>query len=278
MIEYTVTGSFANLRGGPGTNYAIVDTAEEGDTLFIYDEEPEHEGWLRIWRDDEEDVWIADWLVEKAPQRFYPATQEPLFTASGRGKDITEIFEIPPGAYRIDAVVDDNYFALKSIILDGDCSDQILLNEGIRTVSELNISTLFISYGCSVIFETDNVDGNWQIELRDLQDISATGAILLTIDNETTISGFGRQLTMITRLPSGFWSIQANVDHDYFALRAHVLTGECEDTYVFNESDRNAESLEIETIYRNLGNTACYIFWETRNIRDSWMLTFKKLR
>ena len=132
VVEYTVTGTFANLRGGPGTNYEIVDTADEGDTLFIYDEEPEHEDWLRVWREDEEDAWIADWLVEKAPQRFYPATQEPLISASGHGKDITEIYDIPRGTYRIDATVNDNYFALQSIVLEGDCREQYLFNEGIR--------------------------------------------------------------------------------------------------------------------------------------------------
>lgn len=278
VVEYTVTGTFANLRGGPGTNYEIVDTADEGDTLFIYDEEPEHEDWLRVWREDEEDAWIADWLVEKAPQRFYPASQEPLITASGRGKDITDIFDMPPGAYRIDATVDDNYFILDSITLDGTCRDQSLFIEGDRNVQKLILSTLFLSYGCTLIFETDNVDGDWQIEIRDLLDAEALAASILEIENGTSISGVGHQLTMATQLPTGFWSINATVQDNYFILHAHVLSGECDDTAVFIEGDSELKTLDISTLYRNNESEPCVIYWETDNVDGDWELTFEKLR
>ena len=73
--EYIVSAEAANLRSGPGTGYDIVGTAYRGDSLQIYDETPETKGWLRIFRPDEEDAYIADFLVERAPMRFYPSEQ-----------------------------------------------------------------------------------------------------------------------------------------------------------------------------------------------------------
>lgn len=278
VIEYSVTGDYANLRGGPGTQYAIVGRAEGGDALFIYDEEPEHEGWLRIWRDDDEDAWIADWLVEKAPQRFYPSSQEPLVSASGRGASITDIYDLPRGAYRVDVAVEDNFFILEAIILEGNCRDQILFNEGNFDARELTVSTPFISQGCSVIFETDNVDGAWQIEIRDLLDLDALEESMLEIEDGTTIAGAGTQLTMATSLPTGFWSIQATVEDNFFQLRSHKLSGKCDDTYVFNEGDVDSDRLDVSAIYRNTGSEPCVIFWETSNVDGDWELSFGKLR
>jgi uncharacterized protein YgiM (DUF1202 family) len=42
----TVTGSTVNLRRGPGTLYAVVGSAREGDTLMVTGEAPD---WYRIY-------------------------------------------------------------------------------------------------------------------------------------------------------------------------------------------------------------------------------------
>ena len=280
VVEYTVTSTRAPLRDRPGVSTEIVEIVANGDTLYIYDEEQEHAGWLRVWREGKDDVWIVDTLVKKASQGFYPLSQEPLFSASGRGADITEIFEIPLGAYRIDAVVNvnDSYFILQSIVLDGNCRDQFLFYDDYSGGSNMNISTIFISQGCSIIFQTERVHGDWQIKLRDLLDAEALETSILEIKNETSIAGIGHQLTMATQLPSGFWSINATVQHRTFTLRAHILSGECDDTEVFREYDFDANSLEIETVYRNPGSEPCMIFWETDDIYSDWELTFEKLR
>jgi uncharacterized protein YgiM (DUF1202 family) len=47
VIEYIVTAEAANLRAGAGTGFDVVTTVNSGDSLLIYDEEPEVTGWLR---------------------------------------------------------------------------------------------------------------------------------------------------------------------------------------------------------------------------------------
>lgn len=278
VIEYTVTADSANLRTGAGTNFAVAGQVKKGDTLLIYDEESEVDGWLKIYREDEDDAFIADFLVEKAPVRFYPIEQEPVVTASGRGKDITDVFDLPEGIYRIDAVVDDRSFILSSVAVEGDCTDRTIFNELNFDVNRLTMSGLLISQGCSLIFETDNVDSNWVFEIRNLLDEEFLLDNLLTIEDESTITGAGRTLTMGTILDEGVWTISANVDDRAFILHAHVLIGDCDDTSVFNEVDFDAEELEISSVYRNSGDDSCVIYWETSNVEGGWELTFEKLR
>lgn len=275
-IEYIVTAETANLRAEPNTSASIVDTVSSGDSLLIYDEEPEEEGWLRIFRNGEDDAFIADFLVERAPMRFYPVDQEPVVSVSGRGSNITEVYDFPRGAYRIDATVEDRAFILQTVVVEGDCRDSNIFNELNFDANRLSISGLFVSSGCSILFQTDNVDGNWEFEVRDLLDSEILEENLFEIEDGSSIAGTGRTLTMATALPGGLWTITANVNDSAFILRANVLTGDCDDTSVLNEFNSDVDTLELSTAYRNPGDT-CIIFWETSNVDGSWEIIFEQL-
>lgn len=277
VVEYIVTADTANLRLGPGTNYGVAGTAVRGESLLVYVETPEVSGWLRIYRSQLDDAYIADFLVERAPTRFYPVDQEPVASASGRGKGITDIFDLPSGAYRIDAEIEDNSFILESVTVAGNCRDHTIFNELNFDVSRLNISGLLISQGCSLIFESDNVSGNWQIEIRDILDPEVLLDTLLTVENGTSISGAGRTLTMPTQLPEGLWNISATVNDQAYILVAQVLMGDCDDGAVFNELDFDSETLELSTLYRS-EEDGCIIFWETENVEGAWEVSFEKVR
>lgn len=274
-IEYLVTAETANLRAQPSTTAAIVDTAKRGDSLQIYDEEPEAPGWLRIRLDETTDAYIADFLVERAPTRFYSVEQDPILSAAGHGKTVTDVFDIPGGAYRIDAVVADNAFILSTVTVEGDCRDRTVLNELSFDTNQLIMSALFVSSGCSVIFETDNVDGDWSFEIRDILDIDYSLSKALQIDDGTELQGTGRALTMSTVLPEGVWQITAIVEDNAFILNAHPTSRDCEESGILNEFDMNASSLEVSTIYRSGG---CIIFWETSNVDAAWTISFAKIR
>lgn len=277
-IEYIVIADTANLRSGPGTNFSAVGRVANGESLLIYDESPETSGWLRVYREEEEDSYIADFLVERAPMRFYPIDQEPLLEVSGRGKDITEVFEIPRGAYRIDVTAEDNAFILKTVIVEGECRDSVIFNEISFGTSRMTMSGLLVSQGCSIIFETDNVDGNWEFEIRDIiVDVEFLTNNILTIETGTIISGNGRALTMATLLPEGVWTITAKVEDNAFILRPQVLNGDCDTGSVFNELVRGSEILDVATVYRS-PEDGCIIFWETSNVDQLWEIGFEKLR
>jgi hypothetical protein len=276
-IEYIVISDTANLRAGAGTNFNVVGTVSTGDSLLVYDETPEVTGWLRVYRPNQEDAYIADFLVERAPMRFYPPDQEPILVISGRGKNISEVLDLPRGAYRIDAVIQDNSFILETTTIEGDCDDEAIFNELNFDVNRLVISGLFVSSGCSVIFETDNVDGDWEISIRDLLNEDALASSLLGIENGTKITGAGRTLTMATFLPEGIWTISGVVNDQAFILRPQVLTGDCDSSSVFNELDFDVETLEISTVYRS-EEDGCIIFWETFNVEGSWEMTFEQIR
>lgn len=275
MIEYIVTTATANLRSGPGTAFGISGTVTQGESILVYNETPEVSGWLRIQRLGEDDAYIADFLVEQAPMRFYPIDQEPIIAVSGRGKNISEVFDIPKGAYRIDASVQDRAFILHAVAVDAGCRDQSIFNELDLNANRLNISALLISNGCSYIFETDNVSGTWEFAVRDVLDLEVIAEMLYPIENGSSLSGTGRTLTMVTSLPEGVWTINGVVEDQAFILHAHVLSGDCRDSSVFNELDFDVQVLEVQTVYRS---DNCMIFWETNNTEGDWTLTFSKIR
>ncbi len=276
-LEYVVTADSANLRGGPGTSFARVGTVTKGDILLIYDETPSVSGWLRVFREGQEDAYIADFLVERAPSRFYPLAQKPILKVSGRGRQITEVYDIPRGLYRVDANVQSRSFILKVVTIDGNCDDETIFNELNFDSRQLTISSLLVSAGCSVVFETDNVSGNWSFELRDVLDEEFLFESTLTIEDGTTISGKGRSVTMMTQLPRGVWRISAKVQDNSFILRPQVASGDCSEFSVFNELEFDASSLEVSTLYRSTGN-GCLIFWDVLNVDGSWEITFNKAR
>ncbi len=279
-VEYIVSADAANLRTGAGTNFEVAGSVSKGDSLLIYDETPETQGWLRVYREGEDDAYIADFLVERAPMRFYPPDQEPILEASGRGSNITDVYEIPRGAYRIDATVQDRSFILSSVAVEGDCDDETIFNELDFDSNQLVISALFVSSGCSIIFQADNVDGNWEFALRDILNEEVLFETMLTIETETSIAGKGRTVTMATLLPEGIWSITATVDDSAFILQPQVLSGECDGFSVMNEFSVDEESLEISAIYRSEGEDdgeGCIIFWETSNVEGEWEIVFENL-
>lgn len=277
LIEYVVTAETANVRSGPGTNFSVIGTVNKGDRLFVYDEPPEVSGWLRLKLDETQDAYIADFLVERAPMRYFPPDQEPIAVYSGRGRNITEILDLPKGAYRIDATVQGSAFILKTTVVEGDCRDTILFNELNFNTNHLNISALLVSKGCSLIFETDNVSGNWEFAIRDLLDADALMESLLTIEDGTSIYGEGRTLSMATELPAGIWQISAVVEDQAFILVPQVLRGDCSALSVFNEIDFDVQQLEVSTLYRS-EKGGCTIFWEIENVEGKWEITFEKIR
>jgi hypothetical protein len=277
VVAYLVIAQTANLRSGPSTDTAVLETASAGDRLLIYDEVPSTEGWLRVFRDGQADAFIADFLVERAPVTFYPTDQEPYLEVSGRGGTVTEVYEIPIGAYRVDATIRDQSFILQIVVIEGDCEDEILFNELNFDVNRLTISGLFVSMGCSVVFETENVNGEWELALRDIiVDDAFLEANTLTIENGTLIRGSGRALTMPTELPAGVWTVSAVVGHNAFILWPQVLYGDCDSSAVFNELDLDAEALEVSSVYRST-KPGCIIYWETSNVEGEWLIMFSRL-
>lgn len=194
-----------------------------------------------------------------------------------RGKSITDVFELPASAYRVDVVVEDNSFILKAVPIEGECRETTILNLLNFDKNRLTASALLVSTGCSYIFESDNVDGNWTLELRNLLDEEFLVDSTLALESGSSIVSSGHNLTMPTILAPGVWTISANVKDRAFILHAHVLIGDCNDTAVFNELDFDADVLEIATLYRNTGNKPCIVFWESDNVDGEWEITFEKL-
>ena len=276
-LEYVVTAANGTLRSGPGTNFARIGSVKKGDKLQVYDETPQTAGWLRVFRAGEKDAFIADFLVAKTTPKFYPSSQAPLFTVSGKGKAVTEVYDIPRGAYRIDATAADNAFILKIVPIAGNCDEDIIFNEIDFDAKQLEVSGLFVSSGCSVVFEIDNIQTAWSFEIRDIVvDADFLKENGRTLQDGSTISGVGRALTMATFLPAGAWKISADVQDNAFILSSRVLSGHCDDTTVFNELDLNSKALTASTVYRS--PETCIIFWETSNVQKAWTITFEKLR
>lgn len=278
FIEYTVTADTANLRAEPSTSAAKVGVVSKGESILIYDETSQTSGWLRVYREGEEDAYIADFLVERAPMRFYPVNQEPILVVSGRGKEVSDVYDIPLGIYRIDAEVEDRAFILKSIVVEGECRDNVVFNELNFNARRLSISGLFVSRGCSIVFETDNVDRNWSFELRDIiGDIDSLKSNSLVIENGTSITGTGRALTMSTYIDGGLWTVTAKVEDNAFILDPQSLNSDCDESSLLNEFESNANSLEISSVYR-VPDEGCIVWWETSNVEGAWEITFEKLR
>lgn len=208
--------------------------------------------------------------------RFYPVDQPPVFEISARGKKITDVVDLPRGGYRVDAQVSDNSFILKLIVVEGNCSDDLIFNELNMDSNRLTLSGLLVSSGCSIIFETDNVSGNWSIALRSITDEDVLAKSLLEIENGVNISGKGRALTMPTLLEAGIWKISATVSDRSFILSPRVLIGDCDERSIMNELDFNSKSLELSTVFR-VPTGGCIIYWETNNVDGEWELLFEKI-
>ena len=273
VIEYLVTGTGTiNLRSGAGTSFGTAGTVNEGDTILIYDEEPEVEGWLRVKTDDESVAYVADFLVERAPMRFYNVNQKPIAVIEGVGSDVSDIIELPAGAYRFDAMVNDNEFVLSSVTVQGDCDDEnSIIWEWNYNATQLDVSALFVSSGCSFLFESDT-DGAWRVEVRDLFGMNLTDTLL--IESGDSINGVGTQLTMGTMLEKGIWTITANVDDTSFSLYSRAVKG-CEEELVMSDYSSD-EPIELRTIYRVDGDV-CITFWETPISEGAWELIFEKV-
>ena len=274
LVEYLVTGDSANVRAQPNTNSQVLDVVRSGESISINPSGSDVSGWLQVYRDGEVYGYIADFLVTRAPTRFYDPAQEPLLTVEGRGKSVTDVYEIPAGAYRVDAEVEDRAFILSYIVIEGSCRDDTIFNELNFDTNRLSISGLLVSRGCSVVFETDNVDSAWTFEVRDLFDPDYLASAVVEIEDGTQINGTGRSLTMATVLPEGIWEIQASVQSRAFILWAHPISDACRETAVLNEFGRD-ESLEISAVYRS---GECIVFWETSNVDGEWVLTFSQIR
>jgi len=275
LVEHIVTADTANLRSEANTSSAIVGSVSNGESVFAYQEQ-EIDGWLQIYREGEDDAYIADFLVELAPLRFYSINQEPDFELFGRGQGISEVFDIAQGAYRIDLNVADRSIILEATVIDGDCRDQNLFNELQLNSRSLNISTMFIvQEDCLFIFESSNLTGTWTAEIRNLLDLEAMEDSAVDLNEQSSIFGEGRQLTMPTLLNEGVYSVSAIVMDQAFILTAEPI-GNCDSGSLFNELDFNTNQLEVSTVYR--ANEDCIVWWQTDNVDGEWNLTFEKLR
>lgn len=281
LTEYIVVGDSANLYLGAGTDFDVVGVVDKGDSLYVYTETPEVAGWLRVYQENSDDVYIAEVLVEKGPVRFYSLRQEPLFSLSASGEVSSDIVELSSGIYRIDAVVEDKAFILKANAIEEGCPNKNILNAVNPDQDPLRISTIMVIYvpqGCTYVFESVNVSGNWTIEIRDLTDINYIFDTNLMIQEGTQISSSNHNLTMSTVLPMGTWLVSADVEGHTFNLRSHVLLGECPYKFVLTEFDLGAENLEVSTLYENSGDDICVIYWEASNVQGEWTLTFTEQR
>ncbi|MFC3886171.1 SH3 domain-containing protein [Bacillus songklensis] len=78
--------SNANLRKGPGTNFAVVGSGKAGTTYTLVKEQ---NGWVNIKRPNNQEAWIAGWLVSKGnTPPSVPASPSPVSSAVLTGKTI----------------------------------------------------------------------------------------------------------------------------------------------------------------------------------------------
>lgn len=272
-IEYIVTAETANLRSGPSTTDSVVGQVTRGARVFAYADGQTTTGWLLLYREGEDDAWIADFLVERAPVRFYPADQEPIFELSGRGRLISDPVSLPRGAYRVDADVNDREFTLEAISSDGKCDDTTILDEFNIDIRHTVVSaSLVVSEDCEFVFQMTGTSAEWSFEVRDILG-EARDASLLEIEDDTTIRGVGTQFTMPTSIPAGLWRVSIDVNDQAFILVGYVNRGDCDTEYLFNELDFDAERLETFTLLR-IPAGGCTFFWEVSNVEHDWQFTF----
>ncbi len=281
VVPYVVTSSSANIRSGPGSSFEVVNVLTLGDNLLIYDETPQTPGWLRVYEPGQLDTYVPNYVVARiSGQLFYAPSQEPLIEVAGKGLVTTEAFYIPEGVYRIDVFVQYNSFRLETIVVEGDCESEEIFDEYYFDANPIAFSGGFASSGCSVIFQTHDVEGTWKFALRSLLDVNVLRHSVLEIENGTTISGTGRALTMATVLPSGQWAVSAVVHDSGFVLFSQVLFGDCEASPVFDlssEFDFRASSEPPVEVMAPYFSDGCVIFWETKNYGGgAWELTFRR--
>lgn len=273
LVEYIVTTNTANLRAGPGTEFDIAGQVYWQNSVLAYDEEPEVEGWLRLYRPDEDDAYIAASLVEPGPLRYYPLWQEPELVLEGRGNFVSDIISFEGQAYRIDATISGREFDLETEVVDGDCYGDSLISQFDIRGPRRTVSTYLITRDCEFLFEITNTFMDWTLEFREINDEVVEDA-LVEIEDGTVLEGESEQFTMPTFLPEGVWRIDAVVQDNAFILHAQDIEGDCdEDPFIFNELDFNSNRLELTAIYR-VGSDGCTTYWETVNVYSQWALTF----
>ncbi|MEZ4708490.1 MAG: DUF3048 domain-containing protein [Caldilineaceae bacterium] len=82
-LQATITGDLINLRGGPGTNYAVVGQARAGETFEIRGRNADASWWQLCCNADESEFWVLAELLES------PLTNDALLTQ-------VALAEIPP--------------------------------------------------------------------------------------------------------------------------------------------------------------------------------------
>ncbi|MBO8129535.1 MAG: SH3 domain-containing protein [Peptococcaceae bacterium] len=79
--EAVVTGSVVNLRGGPGTSYAVVDEVKYGDRLPVLGSSGD---WVKVQRSNGQAAWIAGWLVRVEQKQGDSTPSTPSQPSSGK--------------------------------------------------------------------------------------------------------------------------------------------------------------------------------------------------
>ena len=78
---------------------------------------------------------------------------------------------LPEGIWTISATVDDQAFILVPQVLVGKCSSSAAFNELDFDVQRLEVSTVYRSAdgGCTIFWETSNVEGSWEIKFEKIR-------------------------------------------------------------------------------------------------------------
>jgi hypothetical protein len=277
FIEYEVISDTANLRADPSTSASIAGRAVKGDILRGYAEQ-ETDGWYKIQLADGTDAYIADFLVQRAPDRLYPIDQEPIFVAEGKGAEIVDTMEFPAGLYRLDyRVTGDGDVHIEVSPIEGTCIGVSTRSNFFESRTEGSLA--IVSRGCEAVIEVNGTRGEWHIEIRSSYIRGeADNENLIVVEEEVTISSAGYQTTAPTRLEKGLYAVEVTAQADSIMVKALPLESDCDREMVLYEGDVFVSEITGSGTYQV--DKSCTVMWETAMADDgeSWTLTIRKLR
>lgn len=276
LTEYVVIADTVNLRAGPGTNFEIVGDAQRGERVFAYAQENPQGDWLRLYRGAEmADAYIAVFLVEAAPIRYYPLQQAAEQRVEGNGSSQQYgPFQFTGQAYRVDVRFEGSSFALEAVADTGSCTDQELLDIAIASNGPHVASTVLLTGECAWVFEVYDAVGSWALEFRPLQNSEGAAFSMQAVAVNPVINGTGTQFSNPLRFPPGNWQLLARVQDQSFVLRSLVASGECGlQPLVFNVLQQGANEIMLSANFA-VGSAGCVLYWQTDNVDGPWTLRF----
>lgn len=275
VVEYIVTGDNANLRAGPGTEFEVVATVAQGTSVFVYSEDTPSGEWVRLYQGAGlPDAYIAAFLLELAPPRYYPVAQQPDLTISGTGSTQSVPYQFSSQAYRLDIAFAGRSLELETIAISGDCDTQQLLDIQTPRGDSQSVSVYLVTGGCNWVFEISDTNRSWIIEFRNILASEIHDQTIIDVVPDTVVRGISTQFTTPLRFSAGQWQLTAQVQDQSFILYSVPFSGDCGlPRMVFNDLVFNAASLTLLQTFV-VGDAGCVVYWQTDNVDTEWVLSF----